>query len=304
MADTLESTKTLPGDVEAIAQAISKADAAFGYSLSLTRLVDGVSTYTLTMNGYEPYGCEDTEEAYSLIADRRNRARAEVLATLKCRACDMKPANPSALDAAIAELEAFERDAPILDEIDNWAGFWESVMLCMAELKRLRADPAPKTVSAAPAWTDATPPNGECPYDHCACETPLGTALIAWKSWKDYPSYTLTVDDEWIDTFHTIDEAKNAALAHVRTIGNRCSAWISSVDTPAQAEADDVQAKLDEYRTAWEALFGPLTWMQHSDQLTAYAGWGLSEIANDLIDRAYPGLRSSAVAVMEGQTHG
>lgn len=117
------------------------------------------------------------------------------------------PANPIALDAAIAELEAFERDGTILDEIDDWAGFCECVMLCLGELKRLRA----------------------------------------------------------------------------------------------QA---DVQVQLDQYQTAWEALFGPLTWMQHSDQLTAYAGWGLSEIANDLIDRAYPGLRSSAVAVVEGQTHG
>lgn len=67
---------------------------------------------------------------------------------------------------------------------------------------------------------------------------------------------------------------------------------------------DDIQAKLDQYRTAWEALFGPLSWMQYSDQLTTYAGWGLSEIASDLIDRAYPGLRSSAVAAKEARDHG
>jgi hypothetical protein len=78
--------------------------------------------------------------------------------------------------------------------------------------------------------------------------------------------------------------------------------------TPAPADdtvkPDDVQAKLDQYRTAWEALFGPLSWLQYSDQLTAYAGWGLSEIANDLIDRAYPGLRADALAAKEARAHG
>lgn len=117
------------------------------------------------------------------------------------------PAEPTALDAAIAELEAFDRDGTILEEIDDWAGFCECVLLCLGELKRLRAQ-------------------------------------------------------------------------------------------------GDVQAKLDQYRAAWKALSGPLSWMQHSEQLTAYAGWSLSEIANDLIDRAYPGLQSSAVAAMEARGHG
>ncbi len=46
------------------------------------------------------------------------------------------------------------------------------------------------------------------------------------------------------------------------------------------------------FKTAWEALSKPLSWMHESDRLKAYWGWNLADIANDLIDRAYPGLRS------------
>jgi hypothetical protein len=49
------------------------------------------------------------------------------------------------------------------------------------------------------------------------------------------------------------------------------------------------------YKTAWEALSGPLLWMHESDRLKAYWGWNLADIANDLIDRAYPGLRTGKI---------
>ncbi|WP_139809982.1 hypothetical protein [Sphingomonas azotifigens] len=55
------------------------------------------------------------------------------------RVAMLAPAEQSALAASIAELEAFERDGTLLDEIENWASFGESVMLCLHELKRLRA---------------------------------------------------------------------------------------------------------------------------------------------------------------------
>jgi len=54
----------------------------------------------------------------------------------------------SALDASIAELEHFEQNGILLDEIENWASFGESVMLCLYELKRLRrGDSAPTSVT-------------------------------------------------------------------------------------------------------------------------------------------------------------
>lgn len=54
-------------------------------------------------------------------------------------AADLAPVEPGALEQSIAELEAFERDGTLLDEIDNWTSFGENVMLCLHELKRLRA---------------------------------------------------------------------------------------------------------------------------------------------------------------------
>lgn len=50
-----------------------------------------------------------------------------------------------------------------------------------------------------------------------------------------------------------------------------------------------------DYKAAWEALSGPLSWMHESDRLKAYWGCNLADIANDLIDRAYPGLRSGEI---------
>jgi len=67
----------------AITDAIGKADTAFGYSFNLTRLVDGEETHTLTMPGHDRVDFDDRDEGYALIAERRNRARADaVLAAL------------------------------------------------------------------------------------------------------------------------------------------------------------------------------------------------------------------------------
>lgn len=67
------------------------------------------------------------------------------------------PANPAALDAAIANLEAFERDGTILSEVENEVAFTENVALCLHELKRLRAvDPAPRPVIVG-AGSPSTP---------------------------------------------------------------------------------------------------------------------------------------------------
>ena len=46
-----------------------------------------------------------------------------------------------------------------------------------------------------------------------------------------------------------------------------------------------------DYEPAWRTLSEPLSWMHDNPALSAYLGWNLADIANDLIDRAYPGLR-------------
>lgn len=47
-----------------------------------------------------------------------------------------------------------------------------------------------------------------------------------------------------------------------------------------------------QYEKAWRELHDKLDWMQGNKALPVrYLGWNLADIANDLIDRAYPGLR-------------
>lgn len=53
-----------------------------GYSISLTRLVDGVETYTLSMDGYEPQDFDDRDEAAEVLHQRLNRDRAKRLFAL------------------------------------------------------------------------------------------------------------------------------------------------------------------------------------------------------------------------------
>lgn len=70
--------------VEAAAKAMD--DAEFGFSLNLTRLVDGVSTYTLTYSDGSPtLEFEDTDEAYEHVAQRKRliQARAALAAALQ-----------------------------------------------------------------------------------------------------------------------------------------------------------------------------------------------------------------------------
>jgi len=69
---------------EAITAAIGKADEDFGYRFNLTRMVDGEETHTLFMNGFEPVEFDDRDDGYRLIAERRNKARADaVLAAIR-----------------------------------------------------------------------------------------------------------------------------------------------------------------------------------------------------------------------------
>jgi len=59
-----------------------------GYSISLTRLVDGVETYTLSMDGYEPQDFDDRDEAAEVLHQRLNRDRAKRLLALLSPAVD------------------------------------------------------------------------------------------------------------------------------------------------------------------------------------------------------------------------
>lgn len=66
-------------DRKRVARAIEDADAEFGYSMNLTRLVDGVSTYTLKIPDEPTTEHEGTDECYARIAEVKNRRRADAI---------------------------------------------------------------------------------------------------------------------------------------------------------------------------------------------------------------------------------
>lgn len=73
-------------------------------------------------------------------------------------------------------------------------------------------------------WSDPSPPNDDCGYDHVVAPTPIGEISIEWKSWKDYPGYGASMPwDEYVNG-NSLDEAKK----------NVQSAWDKMVSTLAR----------------------------------------------------------------------
>lgn len=65
-------------------------------------------------------------------------------------------------------------------------------------------------------WTEPKPPTkGESYYDHCTSDTPLGVFKIEWKSWKDSPSYDVMLNDDWICTEYSLEDAKKLARFYI-----------------------------------------------------------------------------------------
>jgi len=58
-------------------------------------------------------------------------------------------------------------------------------------------------------------------------------------------------------------------------------------------KARDEADKKPDYETAWRELHEKLSWMQGNPKLGAYLGMNFADVANDLIDKAYPGLRDA-----------
>lgn len=68
-----------PKIIDAVGRAIS--DAAFGYEMKLSRLVDGVSTYALKLETGEQFEFGSTDEAYEKIASEKAKRQAEAAIT-------------------------------------------------------------------------------------------------------------------------------------------------------------------------------------------------------------------------------
>lgn len=58
-------------------------------------------------------------------------------------------------------------------------------------------------------WTTPSKPiEGISNYDHVILETPIGKAIIEWKSWKERESYDIWIDDKYLGYDDSLDKAK------------------------------------------------------------------------------------------------
>lgn len=77
-------------------------------------------------------------------------------------------------------------------------------------------------------WSEEIKPNEKSNYDHVFCDTPLGEIIIEWKSWKDMPSYDISMDGIWIGCKYSLIDAKYFSFYHLEEISNELNRFINS----------------------------------------------------------------------------
>lgn len=80
-------------------------------------------------------------------------------------------------------------------------------------------------------WSEEAPPTeGISYYTHIISEiTPLGVFLIEWKSWKERPDYSIVLDDNYIDTVYSLEEAKKIAFDYLITKNKELTEFLNKL---------------------------------------------------------------------------
>lgn len=71
-------------------------------------------------------------------------------------------------------------------------------------------------------WSEPSPPNEDCRYDHVAGRCALGEYSIEWKSWKKYDPPCIYFNGEWLATKHIVEDAKELAQNHFEELVKQC----------------------------------------------------------------------------------
>lgn len=59
-------------------------------------------------------------------------------------------------------------------------------------------------------WSEPKPPTKDvCCYDHCRASTPLGEFSVEWKSWKQYDSYCVYFNGDYLESVFDLEDAKD-----------------------------------------------------------------------------------------------
>lgn len=71
-------------------------------------------------------------------------------------------------------------------------------------------------------WSEEREPNEWCHYPHVTGASGLGGFLISWKSWEEYPIYTIEIDRNFITQKRSLNAAKKAAQAWLEKVVMSC----------------------------------------------------------------------------------
>lgn len=67
----------------------------------------------------------------------------------------------------------------------------ENIVTDLKTYKQVNPKSRQNTQFKSLVWSENFKPNNVCSYDHCIADTPFGQFLISWKSWKDYPGFSI-----------------------------------------------------------------------------------------------------------------
>lgn len=97
--------------------------------------------------------------------------------------------------------------------------------------------PAPAVKVKSLVWSENfEPTKGVSSYNHCLADCSFGIYRIEWKGWKDYPSYGIDFNEEYIGSENYLEDAKAFAQAHYERV------TLSAIEPASDAMAIRAQA--------------------------------------------------------------
>lgn len=70
-------------------------------------------------------------------------------------------------------------------------------------------------------WSKEQQPNTEIRYNHVISVTPLSNFTIEWKGWKEYDSKCVYLDGWYLESFPTLEEAKEFAYIYLKDLHSK-----------------------------------------------------------------------------------
>lgn len=114
-------------------------------------------------------------------------------------------------------------------------------------------------------WTTPSKPiEGISNYDHVILETPIGKAIIEWKSWKERESYDIWIDDKYLGYDDSLDKAKEIVHNYLKNKYEQLNYFIKHSTKEIQKEdlfkskmnlrIGDIKKHIEEYKLSDDSI--------------------------------------------------